>query len=137
MTIGGVTIGVAVLIVSSLGVAAVLTVRDENDGRSDCRPQSSEVASDASLAFLDEYRHPKNDGYAAIGSIVVPSATADRLVTEARDKGLAASDPLPEDGPSGYVVVVDYDPTGDGLVPPSCFQETPILYLEGWLRQAG
>ncbi len=121
MTTGGISVGVGALIVGTLGIAGVLTVRDENDGRDDCQPQPFEVAESATEAFMEEYLHSDSDDSSPTGAIVMPS-------DQARDQ-VDKSTTVPEWTGSGYVVIVSYDPATDEPSPPSCYDETPVLYV--------
>ena len=121
VTTGGVSVGVGALIVGTLGIAGVLTVRDENDGRDDCQPQSFEVAKAATQAFMEEYLHSDSEDSSARGAIVMPSDQARDHVDKATT--------VPEWTGSGYIIIVDYDPATDEPSPPSCFDETPVLYV--------
>ncbi len=135
VTTGGISVGVGALIVGTLAVAGVLTVRDENDGRDDCQPQPIEVAKAATQAFMEEYLHPEASSTA--GAIVMPSDQARELLAQdAGNKAGIVSKPLPEWSEDGYVVVVDHHPKDDSDRP-GCFDETPILYVVSGPRRVG
>ncbi len=126
VTTGGVTVGVGALIVGTLGIAAVMTVRDENDTEDlvECQPQTAAIANAASKAFLEEH-FPSGQGDTSLtGSVglVLSSESARNEFGEATS--------IPDWSDRGYVVVVvDADPrSGQDL--PTCFDETPILYVE-------
>lgn len=129
VTTGGVTVGVGALIVGSLSVAAVLTVRDENDGRDDCQPQSSELARAASEALLEEYFPVEGGASPTTRTVVLPADQAREILAGGGEAG-TVSEPLPEWTDEGYVVIVDHDPRADGPTPPSCYDDTPVVYVE-------
>jgi hypothetical protein len=122
VTTGGISVGVGTLIVGVLSVAAVMTVRDENDGQAECEPQAFEAARAASESFENEYIHSYNEVSGAERVVVVPSDQARDVL----DKGT----PAPEWSENGYVVIVNYDPEADTPSPPSCYDDTPILYVD-------
>ena len=143
VTTGRISVGVGTLIVGALSVAGVLTVRDENNNptpadEAECQPQTSEVARAASEAFQDEYVRSGRDISSATGSLVVSSDAVRDLLEEARDAGNPVTDPVPEWSENGWVLVVDADPPEDGSAAPTCFDDTPILYVgSGASNRAG
>jgi hypothetical protein len=131
VTTGGISVGVGALIVGTLSVAGVLTVRDENNNSdptdsAECQPQPHRVAVAARDALLDEYA----------AAVVVPSDQAGEILGEGKKTGRVA-EPLPEWSDDGFVVVVDHVPAVNDPDPPSCYDETPILYMESGPRVTG
>jgi hypothetical protein len=107
VTTGGITVAAGTLIVGTLGIAALMTVRDENQGPGGCRPQSFEVATD-DVAELDD-------------AAVVPSDQVRDQVDE--------DYPLPEWDRDGYVIVA-LDRAKKGVTPPACLDSTPVVYVK-------
>jgi hypothetical protein len=142
VTTGGISVGVGTLIVGALSVAGVLTVRDENntsdpDGSTGCQPQPHDVAVAASEA-LAEKRSGSSGGETSpfTGTVVMPSDQARDLLGPGKKAG-TLTDSLPDWTEEGYVVVVDYNRATDGQGVSSCFEDTPILYLESRDHRAG
>jgi len=143
VTTGGISVGVGALIVGTLSVAGVLTVRDENNNpapahEAECQPQSHEVAVAASEALADDNASSSGRGTAPFtGTVVMPSDQAREMILDGDKKTGAVTERLPEWSDKGYVVVVQYDPAIDGKDPPGCFDETPIVYMNPGSRVTG
>ena len=135
VTTGGISVGVGTLIVGALSVAGVLTVRDENNnpdptGSAECQPQSKPVAERAERAYLSEHMNPDGEPAAWFSGIYVTTRDdGNDMVEGAGEAGIPASDPLPGSAPDGSLLLVMYDPRAKPPDLPSCFEDTPVLYL--------
>jgi hypothetical protein len=106
VTTGGISIAVGTLIVGTLGIAALMIVREENEGPAGCEPQSFDVAREE-VEQVDD-------------ATVVPVADVRDLVA----KGY----PLPDWSGDGFVIVA-LDRARKGVTPPACLDRTPIVYV--------
>ncbi len=107
VTTGGISTAVGILIVGTLAVAAVLTVRDENQSGDGCEPQTFKVATREASDLPD--------------AAVVPS-------DQVREQ-VGTKHPLPAWGSEGYVIVV-VDDAKKGATPPGCLGDTPVVYVK-------
>ena len=92
--------------------------------RASCQPQSFEVANAATQAFLEEYLQ--------LGAARTSSATGrdrDAVGDQARDHVGQGHHRFPSGPAAATSSIVDYDPATDEPAPPSCFDETPVLYV--------
>ena len=134
VTTGGVTVGVGALIVGTLGVAGVMTVRDENNGASASPPCVSQPRAAAELAqdeFTSRFMKPnfqdENDWVVGVG--LSNRTAANDAIESSEEVGFSASEPLPAAVGDDVVLLVLYDHKQELPELPPCIADTPIAYV--------
>jgi hypothetical protein len=134
VTTGGVTVAVGELIVGTLGVAGVKTLRDENDTTSEdpaCVSQSRAVAQQAQATFMKQYLEPDFDSADAwvVGVGLSDRTAANDAIESSEEVGFGGSDRLPESVGDDVVLLVLYDHTKELPSLPACIADTPVAYV--------
>lgn len=135
VTTGGISVGVGVLIVGTLAVAGVMTVRDENNGGSAspaCVSQSRADAGQAQEEFMSRFVEPDpeaetNAWFVGVG--LSNRVAANDAIESSEEVGFPASEPLPSAVGEDLVLLVLYDHTKDVPELPSCIEDTPVAYV--------
>jgi hypothetical protein len=132
VTTHGATIAVGTLMVLALGAAWLQVERDgTGEQGSDCVPQTRAKARAAHREFMTEYVEPDSDAAARwyTGSGLSRPDSVNELITEKRDAGLPAPDPLPGSTPERWLLLVRFNVGRHRPPLPACLNDTPVVYL--------